>query len=70
MADVIQLNAHTNMTVEECIEYCRLEQGDYQDVMVLSYDQDGELVVRSSHMSRKNALWMLMEAVDHTRGIT
>lgn len=70
MADVIQLNAHTNMTVEECIEYCRLEQGDYQDVMVLSYNQDNELVVRSSHMSRKDALWMLMAAVDHARGIS
>jgi hypothetical protein len=70
VADVIQLNPHTNMTVEECLEYCRLEQDDYQDVMVLSYNQDNELVVRSSHMSRKDALWMLMAAVDHARGIT
>lgn len=69
MADVIQLNPHTNMTVEECLEYCRLERNAYQDVMVLSYNQDNELVVRSSHMPRKDALWMLMAAVDHVRGL-
>ena len=68
MSEIIQLNAHTNMTVEECLEYCRLEQDSYQDVMVLSYNQDNELVVRSSHMSRKDALWILMAAVDHARG--
>jgi hypothetical protein len=57
------------MTVEECLEYCRLEQGGYQDVMVLSYNQDDELVVRSSRMSRKDALWLLMAAVDYTREV-
>jgi hypothetical protein len=69
MTKIIQLKAHENMTVEECLEYCRREQADYQDVMVLSYDQDGELLVRSSLMSRKDALWMLMAAMDHARGI-
>ena len=68
MADIIQLSAHENMTVEECIEYCRMEREEYQDVMVLSYNQDNELVVRSSYMSRKDALWILMAAVDHARG--
>lgn len=70
MTEVIQLGAHSKMTVEECLDYCCLEKDKYQSVMVLSFDEDGDLLVRSSHMSRKDALWMLMEAVDHARGKT
>lgn len=42
---------------------------DFSDVMVIGY-QDGELVVRSSHMSRKDAVWLLLAALDHSRGIS
>jgi hypothetical protein len=69
MADVIQLDPHTSMTVNECLEYCRLEQADYEDVIVLGYDKDGELILRSSRMTNKDALWLLMVAVDQTRGV-
>lgn len=68
MADVVQLDPHVNMTVEECISYCQREQEEYQDVIMVAYDADGELIVRSSKMSREGALWLLMEAVDHARG--
>lgn len=68
MTEVTQLGAHSKMTVEECLNYCCLEQSKYQSVMVLSFDDDGDLLVRSSHMSRREALWMLMDAIDHARG--
>lgn len=41
---------------------------NFDDVMVIGY-QEGELVVRSSHMSRAQAVFMLLEAIDHARGI-
>lgn len=65
---VALLNPHENMSVGECLSYASLEQEDFQDVIVLAYDQTGELIVRSSHMSRKDAVWMLLEALDHSRG--
>lgn len=44
------------------------EAGEWQDVIILAYDADGDLVIRSSHMSRKDALWLLMDAQDWARG--
>ena len=41
---------------------------DLSDVIVVGYE-DGDLVVRSSHMSRAEAVYMLLEAVDHARGL-
>lgn len=67
-AKVIELGAHENMTVTECLDLCRREAGGYQDVMVLAYGPDGDLVVRSSAMDRKDALWMLTAAVQHATG--
>ena len=41
----------------------------FSDVMIVGY-QDGDLVVRSSHMTRADAVFMLMRAIDHARGFT
>lgn len=68
MADILQLNPHDNMTVSECLHYCLRNADDLTDCIVIGYDADGELVVRSSHMSRKDALWAIMAAADHARG--
>lgn len=68
MADLVQLPAHENMTVQECLEMSAREHADLDDVIVAGYNKDGELVIRSSHMSRKDAAWLLMAALDHARG--
>lgn len=34
------------------------DEDDLQDVLVVGYDSEGCLVVRSSRMDRKDALWM------------
>jgi plasmid maintenance system antidote protein VapI len=39
---------------------------DLSDVLVVGY-QSGELVVRSSEMTRAQAVFMLLAAVDHAR---
>jgi plasmid maintenance system antidote protein VapI len=43
---------------------------ELDDVMVVGYDMDGDLIVRSSHMTRANAVYMLLAAIDHARGLT
>ncbi len=63
-ADVFQLSAHTKMTPEQALSYCITEQ--LQDVIIIGYDTDGEFVVRSSAMDRKEALWLLECARAHT----
>lgn len=69
MADLVQLNPHSNMTVQECLEFSARNAADFQDVIVVGYDHDGDLLVRSSNMSRKDAVWALMAAIDHARGL-
>ena len=70
MPEIVQLSPHTRMTVTEAIQYVAQEHAGepYQDVMILAEDQDGTLIVRSSNMTRKAALWLLHEAIDHARG--
>lgn len=66
--NVVQLDAHENMTVGECLAYCALEQKTYKDVIVVACDNEDNIIVRSSHMSRKDAAWLMMVALDHARG--
>jgi len=35
-----------------------VEGENLQDVLIAGYDSDGELVIRSSRMDRKDALWL------------
>lgn len=42
---------------------------DLTDAMVIGYEDD-KLVIRSSHMTRADAVYMLMRAIDHARGFT
>lgn len=34
------------------------DNDNLQDVLIVGYDADGELLIRSSRMDRKDALWM------------
>ena len=51
-----QLPASTTMTVEQALASVVGEA--LTDVVVVGYDEDGDLYVRSSRMDRKDALWM------------
>lgn len=67
MADIIQLDPHENMTPEECLAHCALDAESFRDVLIIGFDTDGELMVRSSHMSPRDAVWLLLAAVDYAR---
>lgn len=68
MGEVLQLNPHVNMTVDECLQYAARNAEEYQDVVVVGYDKEGAVMVRSSHMTRAEAAFLLMKALDHAKG--
>jgi hypothetical protein len=65
----IQLSPHENMTVEQAIGYVHRNSWEYRDMIAVGHDEDGKLLIRSSHMSRAEAVFLLLEALDWARGI-
>lgn len=60
MNKVLSLPATTTFTPEQALNSAL--SLDMQDVLIIGYDQDGELVIRSSRMNRMDALWLLEKA--------
>lgn len=62
--NVIALPASVNFNAEQALlsalEFCRAD--NLQDVLVIGYDADGDLVVRSSRMTRAEAVFMVEKA--------
>lgn len=62
--NVIALPASESFTPEQALlsmlEFVRAE--NLADVLVIGYDADGELIIRSSKMSRCDAVFMLEKA--------
>lgn len=67
---IVDLGPHEYMTVKECLTYCQRNYNDFSTVLVLGWDHEGNFIARSSELSRKDALWLLMSAIDHTRGVS
>lgn len=66
-ADIVSLDAHENMTPRECLEREARMHEHYSDVIVVGYDNDGDVSVRSSKISRADAAFLLMAALDYVR---
>lgn len=60
---VIPLPPTTTMTVEQALASAQRE--NLHDVLVVGYDPEGELVIRSSRMQRKDALWLCEMLREH-----
>jgi hypothetical protein len=58
--NVIALPASTSFTPEQALQSALNES--LTDVLIIGYDNEGELVIRSSKMSRMDALWMTEKA--------
>ena len=60
MKNVIAFPPTDTMTPEQALlsalEFAKND--NMQDVLVVGYDGDGNLIVRSSRMDRKDALWL------------
>lgn len=64
-AEVIELGAHDNMSPAECLDYVHRRAADYQDVLVIGYDEEGSLLINSSHLSKEQANWLIDAAKMH-----
>lgn len=56
MNTVLRFPATTTMTVEQAL--ASAEAANLRDVLICGYDEDGDFIVRSSRMDRKDALWL------------
>lgn len=57
MAEIVELGAHERMSTSEALGLTIRENPS--EVLILYIDNDGELGVRSSGMSNKDALWLV-----------
>ena len=57
------------MTVEECLGLAARTHEKFQDCIIIGYDQEGHLVVQSSKISRQEAAFLLLLALDHAKKI-
>jgi len=57
VAEIIELGAHERMTPEEALSLTIREQP--KEVLVLFFDAEDDFGLRSSNMSRKDALWLI-----------
>ena len=61
---VVKLPAHTRMTPEEVIAFITREE--WESLLICGYHKDDpDFVVRSSAMSREQALWLIEHAKLH-----
>ena len=63
---VAKLPAATTYTVEQALNDAK--QMGLEDVLILGYDVDGALVVRSSRMTREQAMFLIKLGELHTLG--
>ncbi|MEC9268496.1 MAG: hypothetical protein VX464_20725 [Pseudomonadota bacterium] len=68
-ADIYQMVPHDNLSVSEVLEFASRTSEDLTDVIVVGYDsEDGRVVIRSSRMTRAEALFLLEHAKLHAMG--
>lgn len=65
-ADVHKLPASAHLTVQQALDLAQRDFSGARDVLMLFCNADGELCIRSSHMNRMEALWLLEKAKAHT----
>ena len=61
---VIELPASAHYTADQAIASLEHRRGELTDILIVAYDSDGHLYVRSSHMTRAEALFLLEQAKD------
>jgi len=72
MKNILAFPATTTMTPQQALlsalEFANTD--NLQDVLVVGYDRYGELLVRSSRMDRRDALWLSEQLRKHALGDT
>jgi len=67
--NIVDLGPHNNMKPEECFAVCAREE--WSDVLVLGFQDDADgVVIRSSHLTREFALWIIEHAKQKIMGLS
>lgn len=66
MEDVIELGAHQNMSPEQALSFCLRENWD--EVLIVGI-QDGQIAIRSSKMTCRDALYLAKQVELHALGL-
>jgi hypothetical protein len=61
---VLVMPASAHLKPDQAIDSLQHRKGDLTDILVLAYDTDGELFVRSSFLTRAEALFLLEKGRD------
>ena len=65
--NIVALPASVNFTPEQALQSA-MQFKSLQDVLIVGYDADGDLLVRSSRMSRADAVFLLEKAKEWAMG--
>ena len=70
MSNVRELPASTTMTPKQALLSALgfAENDNLTEVVIVGYDKDGDLLVRSSRMNRESALWLAEMLRQHALG--
>lgn len=69
MAEVVNFPVSSNLSVEQVLAAVTKEQKDFSQVLIIAIDADEEIIVRSSHMTRQDALWLVESGRLHALGL-
>ena len=64
----VELPPHVRMTPAECLGREARNHADYAEVIVIGVKPNGELISRSSEMTRERAVFMLLKALRWAEG--
>lgn len=69
--NIIRLPASTTMTAQQALQSALddSESGVLEDVLICGYNADGELYIRSSRLTRAEALFLATKACRWAEGI-
>jgi hypothetical protein len=65
-AELVELGGHERMTVQEALGLVAREAPT--SVLIVFEDAEGNFILRSSRMERKDSLWLIEKARDHILG--
>lgn len=68
-ANVSYIGPSDHFTPTQALDDARQFADQIRDVLILGLDQEGEIFMRSSHMSREWALWLMLEMQDYIREV-
>jgi phage tail sheath gpL-like len=62
MSNIKRLPPSNNMTVDQALSYALGDE--FQHVIITGYNQDGDLNMLSSHMTKAEGAYLLMKSLD------